>query len=279
MADKKNGKSLRMRDLSGVTVSDIFNIDPRNIEIEDGHNPRDFTSSENTKAMESLKDSIRAMGVRVPIIVRQDGKKMFLVDGERRLRAVLELIKAGVEIKSIRAIQNNIGDGAERLAVAMTANTGKPFSELELGTGYRKLINYGWTAKQISEKMGVSLRSVTIALELAEAPKEVTQMVKDGEITAALAIEHVRENGSAAVASLRQAADKAQANGHLTARRERTTPTQDATLRKLVKGVFGSLTPDEIEILKEQANKFTDVSLETKPLYELAVYLGLVTVE
>jgi len=271
MSTKVIKKATRLRDIDGVTVSDRFNIDPSIIEVEQGHNPRDFSSSEAQTSLSELKANIKQRGVKNPVWVRFDKvtNKAILVDGERRLRCVLELISEGVPIKTIPAIQVEGGNEGERLILALTANTGKPLNSWEKGLAYKRLLGYGWTEEKISTDMGVSQRSITEALELADAPLAITEMLKGGQVSPSLALSHLRNNGAGAVRTLQDAVAKAQANGQVIAKRARTTPTQDTQLRKLVDGLFDDVTSDE---LKEDV-KFVQVNRQL--LVQIGVYLGI----
>ena len=119
----------RLKDLG--SRKDSIVIDPRLIVIEEGHNPRNFSLPENRAHLDELKASIAEHGVLAPLWVRWEAstKQPVLVDGETRLRATLELIAEGVDIKSVPTIQVSAANEADRLVLALTANTGKPLSQ------------------------------------------------------------------------------------------------------------------------------------------------------
>jgi ParB/RepB/Spo0J family partition protein len=195
----------RLRDLR-VSARDQFMIDPRIIVIEEGHNPRDYSLPENRQHLDGLKESIKQNGTISPLWVRYDqGKKAaILVDGECRLRANLELIAEGVEIEAVPCIQVSGGNEPERLLLAITANTGKQFSRMELGYAFQRLIRFGWTEEKIAQRSGYPLRLVREAMELADAPEAVKEMVSAGEVTPAAAVVHVRKQGAFAVDELKK---------------------------------------------------------------------------
>ena len=195
----------RLRDLK-VSARDQLMIDPRIIVIEGGHNPRDYSLPENRQHLDDLKQSIRQNGTISPLWVRYDQatKSAILVDGECRLRANLELITEGVEIEAVPCIQVTGGNESERLILAITANTGKQFSRLELGSAFQRLIRFGWTEEKIAERSGYPVRVVREAMELADAPEAVKEMVSQGEVTPAAAVTHVRKQGAFAVEELQK---------------------------------------------------------------------------
>ncbi len=76
--------------------TDIFLIDPRNIDVMDGFNVRrEFD-------LDELKELIKAKGVLNPITVipyKVDGKERYkLVDGERRYRARWQHLRILLEL-------------------------------------------------------------------------------------------------------------------------------------------------------------------------------------
>jgi ParB/RepB/Spo0J family partition protein len=189
----------RLRDLKNG-ARDMFTLDPRIILISEGENPRDYTLAENRAHLDRLKASIKVHGVQQPLWVRYDiaGKCAILIDGECRLRAVLELIEEGVEIVGVPVIQKAEGDEASRLVMALTANTGKPLSKWEDGAAFRKLHNFGFEACQIAEKTGHDERYIREAMELAEAPQEVRQMLSEGSVSPGVVLQTLRSKGNAA---------------------------------------------------------------------------------
>lgn len=217
-----NKNVTRLRDLR-LSARDQFMIDPRIIVVEDGHNPRDYNIPENRAHLDDLKASIRENGTISPLWVRYDAERRaaVLVDCECRLRANLELIAEGVEIEAVPCIQVPGGNEPDRLLLAVVANQNKPLSELELGGAFRKLFNFGWAIDKIAKKSGQSVSFINRSLELADAPQAVQEMVKQQEVTPALAISEVRKNGAKAVETLKAKATEARAKGHKTATRQR----------------------------------------------------------
>lgn len=229
----------RLRDLQVDGRQDMSKIDPRVIVVEEGHNPRDYSLPENRAHLENLKASIKENGVQNPLWVRWDNanKKAILVDGECRLKATLELIAEGVEIVSVPVIQktvSNTADGAaERLVLAMTANEGKPLSQIEVGAAYKRLVNYGWSTARIAQRVAKSERYIKDAIELGDAPAEVKALVAEGSVSKALAIQTVRNEGDNAAATLQVKVAEAKADGKKTAKTEKKAPTPNAKLNAI----------------------------------------------
>jgi hypothetical protein len=82
--------------------SDVFQINPYLIEVEEGFNARSFDSPDVRAHIDGLATSIKENGVRNPLRIRKKGDKFTLVDGECRLRATFLAIESyGAEIRSV----------------------------------------------------------------------------------------------------------------------------------------------------------------------------------
>ena len=186
----------RLKDLG--RVKDTVILDPRVIVIEEGHNPRNFALPENRAHIEELKASILEHGVLLPLLVRWEAatKQPILVDGETRLRSVLELISEGHEIVSVPTLQVSAANDADRLVLALTANTGKPLSQWESGVAYQKLRNFGWEDEQIAKRMGQSVAFVRRAIDLSDATEEMKELLSRKAVTPALAAQLKKQHGS-----------------------------------------------------------------------------------
>jgi ParB-like chromosome segregation protein Spo0J len=204
----------RLRDLK-TSARDQLMIDPRIIVIDDAFNPRNYDLPENHAHLDALKRSIRENGTLVPLLVRYDAARQacVLVDGECRLRANLELIAEGLEIETVPTVQVSGGNESDRLITAITANTGKPLSKWELGGAFQRLYNFGWSEDKIATKSGYEERFIREAMELADAPEEVKQLLSAQAVTPSLALAELRANGSAAVQTLQAIATEHTASG------------------------------------------------------------------
>ena len=185
----------RLKDLGRVKDSVI--LDPRIIVIETNHNPRNFSLAENRGHIDELKASIAVHGVLAPLWVRWEAstKQPVLVDGETRLRAVLELIKEGTDIKGVPTIQVAAANEADRLVLALTANTGKPLSQWESGVAYQKLRGFGWSDEEIAKRMGQSVAFVRRAIDLSDASEDMKELLSKKAVTPALAASLKKQHG------------------------------------------------------------------------------------
>lgn len=173
-----------------ISRADIYRIDPRHITVRQGWNPRTIF---DTESMAELQASIREHGVIDPLLVKQDGPDLVLIDGERRLRATLALIAEGVEILSVPALLGKSGNEADLLTAALIANQNEPLTPLDEARAYQRLIGYGWDIAMVAQKVGKSVSTVRNRLTLLEATPEVLTAVDAGEVTQADAVRIVKQ--------------------------------------------------------------------------------------
>lgn len=209
----KTPKVRRLKDIAQAT-RDSFMFDPDDIVIEEGFNSRDFTLKENREHLAALKASIKVNGIRKPVTVRFDDGKAILTDGETRLRAARELKAEGVEIQ-VPAIGENRGmNDADRIANQVVDNSGKQFSPLELGNNYTRLVAFGWTPKQIAERVGKTTAHVNGVLALMEAPAAVHKLIRNGQVAASQALDTIKKHGAEkGAATIAKAVERAKAAG------------------------------------------------------------------
>jgi ParB-like chromosome segregation protein Spo0J len=183
-------------------------INPHDIEVEDGFNPRKYNLPENRAHLDELKLSIAEIGLIQPLIVRlnRETGKAVIVDGECRWRAIMELIAEGhpllvdADIPCFPAPAGS-NDEASRLLTAITANTGKSLSKWELGGAFQKLYNLGLSPEKITARTGYADRFIRESMELADAPDEIKQLLSSQAVTPSLALAELRANGAAANAA------------------------------------------------------------------------------
>ena len=154
--------------------SNLYNVDPRHIKVQDGWNPRTDFSGED-----ELMDSIQENGVKMPLSLKKNGEDLFLIDGERRLRACLKLIAEGVDIKSVPCLftQNTISD-TEALMLSLVTNDGKRLDPTEEAEAFRRLKGWGLTVAEIAKRIGRSTVHVYRRLILVDASPELKDEIK-----------------------------------------------------------------------------------------------------
>lgn len=185
MANKRGGL--------GKGLDSLFND---NI-IEEGESSRTLRISElepnrdqprkefDPAALAELADSIAAVGVIQPLIVRPiTGGGYQIVAGERRWRAAQS---AG--LTEIPVIIRELSD-KEVDEIALIENLQREdLNPVEEAEGYRHLMNeYDMTQEQVAARVGKSRPSVANAVRLLELPDSVLGMLTAGDLT----VGHVR---------------------------------------------------------------------------------------
>ena len=136
-------------------------------------------------ALAELADSIAAVGVIQPLIVRPiPGGGYQIVAGERRWRAAQS---AG--LTEVPVIIRELSD-KEVDEIALIENLQREdLNPVEEAEGYRHLMNeYGMTQEQVASRVGKSRPSVANSVRLLELPDSVLGMLTAGDLT----VGHVR---------------------------------------------------------------------------------------
>lgn len=198
--------------VDGVRTVKQFSVDPRKVEVELG-----FNRPLNREHIESIKETMLT-GVEIdPIWVRVDNGRIILVDGEHRVTAAKELLSDGKLPEPPdgyrMAAQQFRGNDAERIAHLITSSQGLALTPLQRGIQYRKLTGFGWTTKDIAQKVGRTVQHVSDVLLLAESDSDVQGMVAADEVAAHTAIKAVKKHGSGAGAILSDGVQAARLDG------------------------------------------------------------------
>jgi ParB family chromosome partitioning protein len=194
----------RLKDIAEGT-KDLYMLDPAKITEEPGWNARVDGPDLDTH-IRQLADSIKEIGVQEPVTVYMKGDTVVLTNGHCRLMAVRLAMSEGAEIKSIPCrVEERYSNDADRVLSLITRNSGKPLSPLEQASVVKRLIQFGWVTSQIAAKTGFSVTHVNDLLVLGGAPTQVTNMVANGEVSAANAVKTIRKHKENAPEKLQEA--------------------------------------------------------------------------
>jgi len=133
------------------------------------------------QGLSALVDSIKAVGILQPVLVREVGPEEFeLIAGERRFRAAR---RAGLQ--SIPALVHQ-ADDAMSLEEALVENLHREdLNPLDEAGAYQQLIEeFNLTHEEVARKVGRSRAGVTNALRLFQLPPTVQRYVRDGQLSA-----------------------------------------------------------------------------------------------
>ncbi len=133
------------------------------------------------EALVSLTDSVRALGVLQPILVREVGHDRYeLIAGERRWRAAR---RAG--LPTIPAVIRQVDD-RQSLEQAVVENLHREdLNALEEAAAYQQLIDeFELTQDEVSTRVGKSRSAISNTLRLFQLPGAVQRLVANGELSA-----------------------------------------------------------------------------------------------
>ena len=170
------------------------NINPTTIKVMRDFNPR-FEFDDD--AQKELKDSILVNGVEKPLTVKEEADGSFsLVDGERRLRAILELIAEGHPIQSVTAKIEPANTPVDSLLLkSFVSNDGVKLSQIEEARMVDRFSTvYSWTVEAIAKKTGKSVAVISHRLNLWKStPENVKQAIAEGIVSTAEALKMTKE--------------------------------------------------------------------------------------
>jgi ParB family chromosome partitioning protein len=133
------------------------------------------------EALATLVDSVKAVGILQPVLVREVGPDEYeLIAGERRFRAAR---RAG--LSTVPALVH-AADGALSLEQALVENLHREnLNPLEEAGAYQQLIeDFDLTHEEVARRVGRSRVSITNSLRLFQLPPIVQRHVRDGRLSA-----------------------------------------------------------------------------------------------
>lgn len=214
---------------AGAGSTDLWKVHPSKIKRIPGFNGRIRTPG-YLAHLAHIKNSIAVNGYYPdkPLagFVAKDeesGKDViYLTEGHTRLDAVDELIAEGAEIDTVPIVIKPKGTDMEDLTVALArSNDGLPFTVFETALLVKRLHLMGMDEKTIAVRLNFKTgkRYVDDLLLLAGAPKAIRDMLIADKITASMAIEQLKSEGSKATENLKAAVKTAAEKG-----RDRASP-------------------------------------------------------
>ncbi|KAA3637772.1 MAG: ParB/RepB/Spo0J family partition protein [Armatimonadetes bacterium] len=158
--------------MGGFADIPIKDIDP---------NPKQPRTEFDQSGIDSLADSISAVGLLQPVVVRAESDRYVLVAGERRLRAAKQ---AG--LATIPAVIRDTTDDEANLTEALVENLQREdLSPLEEAAAFNQLLeDYGMTHEQVAQQVGRSRSAVTNTVRLLQLPAPIQAMLASGSLSA-----------------------------------------------------------------------------------------------
>jgi len=144
-------------------------------------NPDQPRQTFHEESIAQLSDSIRDQGILQPLLVTATANGRYrIIAGERRFRAARI---AGLE--TVPCIVKDL-DIIHQMEISLIENLQREdLNPLEAAKGIRALMDQcGYTQEKVSARLGKSRPAVANLLRLLTLPEEVSEMVRDGLISA-----------------------------------------------------------------------------------------------
>ncbi|MGN5477620.1 hypothetical protein ACTMU2_14025 [Cupriavidus basilensis] len=188
-------KAMAEKKLDGIGKQTIYKVDPRLVKVRPGHNGRIKNAGLRAR-IDTMKVSMRTAGTAAfpPIDVEVEDGEIWLVDGECRTTAAIELMDGGHEQLYLEARQWR-GSEDERTAHMLTSNQGRGFNGLELGHIYLRLRRMGWSIQRICARNGKSDTHVQQMILLAESPLELQGLMAGEKVGTDAAVAAIQKYG------------------------------------------------------------------------------------
>lgn len=256
---------------TGVTRAEIFRVNPDEVIFEENFNVRAKDDSLDAH-IEQLYQSMKHGAYIPPVDLRVEAGKAIVIDGHCRVTAARRLkLEAPEYTLEARQFRGNEQDRV--LHMLGTGSGQKPLTPLEAGIGYLRLIKFGLTSQQIAKKLGVSSVTVENGLILAEAPVEVQNLIKTGDVSSTTAREAIKQ-GPEGVKALLDAAAEANANP------APATKTRGASKKKKVtaKKLAGTAADKSVktDAKKKKSKKGTSYTIKGVMENEIVVKIAIV---
>jgi ParB/RepB/Spo0J family partition protein len=144
--------------------------------IQAGNNDRKVFKEETLR---ELAESIRLHGLAQPITVRPVGDGFEIVAGERRFRAMSQIL--GWD--KVPALVRELSD-EEASAIMLVENTSRIDLDFiaEAQAYQARIEKFGWTMEKVAEVAGVSAERVRSRIKLLKLADDVQHMVKIGQL-------------------------------------------------------------------------------------------------
>lgn len=181
-----------------IKRADAMKVRYSDIRVKEGFNLRDL-DDEYEAGIEDLTEFIMGGGPLPPleVVALADGSGVELVDGHRRHDGIGRAIARGMPIEwvSIIAFQGNETDKQARI---YTSNKNAPLRPLEAARGFKRFRGAGLETAEIAAITHFSRTHVESYLVLADAERDVQELVRACKVSAEVAIEAVRKLGASA---------------------------------------------------------------------------------
>ena len=196
-----------------IRRADSMKIEYGRIRVKVGFNLRDL-DDEYEAGIENLTAYIMSGGILPPleVVALPDGSGVEIVDGHRRYDALGRAIARGFPIAWVAIIAFQ-GNEIDRQARIYTSNKNAQLRPLEAARGFKRFRGAGLATAEIAAITHFSRTHVENYLVLADAERDVQELVRSCKVAADVAIEAVKRLGAKAGDFLTGKVDQAKAAG------------------------------------------------------------------
>ncbi len=175
----------------------LMSVKLASIKVREGHNPRTYFDAEE---MQALVESVRAVGIAQPILLRpQEGGEYQVIAGERRLRAAREVFGEDGEIPAL--IRECSQEEAEILALVENTERADMSPTEEAEQANRILTRCKGDKQEAAAALGWPVSKLTRRVALMTLTKEVRDALTQRRIVLGVAellaaVPQGRQNGA-----------------------------------------------------------------------------------
>ncbi|MFY1875585.1 ParB/RepB/Spo0J family partition protein [Achromobacter xylosoxidans] len=196
-----------------IKRADAMKIEYHRIHVVPGFNPRDLDEQYEAE-IQDLLAHILAGGLlpALEVVAMADGTGVELVDGHRRFDAMGRAIAQGFPINWVSIVPFQ-GNKIDRMARVYTSNKNSQLRPMEAARGFKNFRGAGLDSAEIAAATHFSRTHVENYLVLADAERDVQELVRTCKVSAEVAIDAVRKLGASAGDFLAGKFDQAKAAG------------------------------------------------------------------
>lgn len=180
IVEDESPKKQKSKATSNVAASEedrVLYIDINDIKPNSAQPRKHFDEDK----LNELAESIRVSGVIQPLIVRNADNGYELVAGERRWRA-----SRLAKLKKVPCIVRNYDEKQNALVAIIENMQRENLNPIEEAEGLKSMTDkFGLTQEQVSNSLGKSRTYITNSIRLLKLPKDIQEMISDGQMSAA----------------------------------------------------------------------------------------------
>ena len=260
-------KAIEKEVLKTKNSTAILKVDPTNLILREEFNVRRDMGDLN-----ALMESIVSSGLQVPLKAKKvAGTEQYeVVDGHRRMSAILLAIEQGHEILYVDVMTFSGNDEDQVMSMLVTGTGQKPLTEIEQAEAIKRLTTFGHRVEDISKKMGKSLPHVYYLVKLSNLPMKVKNLIAEGYISGLTVMEIIEseDNEDLQIAMIEMAIEDAQKGAKEGEIKKATKKNIDGAVKKkkpyeLLKDLVMTLNEagienDKVSLLNETWARITE---------------------